>query len=168
MCAFLSVDRLTAPSHPTYHKTHTLSSQTKTADQSKNSNLNTPLEAPKYAWEIETAIAAALEKGLRGGPSSAAATVAADASSGDADGGEGEGIKKGRVLYETQGLSGMLGTMAMHFRRRDPVLTCTWVSYVCAWVWCTCMCVRVCQLLCSPTHKCIQLHTYVQQARCCG
>lgn len=50
------------------------------------------------------------------------------------DGEEEETQEQLRVLYETQGLSGLLGSSAMHFERRDPVLTCrflfTHIMYV--------------------------------------
>lgn len=114
--------------------------------------MNTPLEARKHAWGTEAAIAAALEKGLGGD-----AAAADDAAS--ADGLNVEGVT-GRVLYETQGLSGRLGAAAMHFRRHDPVLTCTCfflVLSVRAWVdvhTCGCEC---CRLKSPRTH--ISTHT---------
>lgn len=49
-----------------------------------------------------------------------------------------------RVYYSTHGASGMLGSAAMHFRERDPVLTCTYLILCIAWMrgwvdWCGCL-----------------------------
>lgn len=83
--------------------------------------------------------------GCEGGGSSSLGSVAAIADGGN----EGEGEhhhhqqqQQERVLYETQGLSGLLGSGAMHFAQRDPVLTCTYVFFWgCMYI---CVCINIC------------------------
>ena len=92
------------------------------------------------AWATEQRIAAALERGVAGVEeeeegNDGKGRVSASESAVNAGGEE----EQERVYYEPQGLSGLLGSTAMHFGRRDPVLTCTYEGgnvYVCV-----CVCV---------------------------
>ena len=85
------------------------------------------------AWATEQRISAALERGLAGGQEGEEEEQASASIGTDAVGVDGE--EDERVYYEPQGLSGLLGSTAMHFRRRDPVLTCTYEGRMCMCVW---------------------------------
>ncbi len=76
---------------------------------------------------MERVVALAVER-------AAAATATAGGDDGRSSRQQGEEEEK-KELYETQGLSGRLGAAAMHFGRRDPVLTCTWCAFRCVCVW---------------------------------
>lgn len=89
------------------------------------------------AWATEQRIAAALERGLEGGKEEGdEGKGRVSASIGTDVVGVGGEEEEERVYYEPQGLSGLLGSTAMHFGRRDPVLTCTYKGRMCM-----CVCV---------------------------